>query len=189
MEVLTPPQTPQGELQYAPATRAAAAALANERLAPDLRSRDYAVRFGAAGGSSFARRITGAATQGARDELAQTRAYAVRVAQTPPDRRPPVAPARRRSAAGKRIDGPVLHPVNGGQGNGPVPDAPARSSRAPSSTILQLRRRQLADAQRRDPIPRDPPPPAWRERPADALGCTLTPKASREPDDEEGEPR
>jgi hypothetical protein len=107
MQVISPRE--QG--MPAPATRAAAAALANERLAPDLRSSAYRARIGATEGSAFARRITNAATQDARDELAQTRAHAVRVAQTPTERRAPIAPPRKRSVAGKQTErGIVMRP-------------------------------------------------------------------------------
>src|SRR5436853_1784933 len=63
-------------------TRASAAALANERLPQELRSRDYALRHGADRSSAFVRRIANAPTQDARDDLAKTRAHAVRMAQT-----------------------------------------------------------------------------------------------------------
>ncbi len=98
---------PREDGSPSPATRAAASALANERLEPGLRSHQYVARISAGRGSPFARRIAGAGARGARDELARSRAHAVRVAQTPPDQRAPAAPlrpARPPSAAGKRRD-------------------------------------------------------------------------------------
>ncbi len=157
-----------------PATRAAATALANERLEPGLRSSAYAARISAGTGSAFVRRVTGGPTQGARDELAQTRARAVRVAQMPPDQRAPVAPmrpARPRSIAGKRTgDGApqsrAPRPASTGQGAAPPQAAPARPSRVRSSTIQQLRTQQVRAARQGngsgDPIPRDTPRPTRR---------------------------
>jgi hypothetical protein len=118
------------------ATRAAAAALANERLAPELRSSAYRARIGAGQGSPFARRITGGPTESARNELAQTRAHTVRVAQTPPERRAPIAPPRKRSVVGK-----VTRPSEmrrSGQA-GPIG---ARPPRVRSTTIDHLRHAQ-----------------------------------------------
>jgi hypothetical protein len=143
---------------YAPATRTAAAALANERLESGLRSPVYAARISAGGGSAFARRIAGAGTQRARDELARTRAHAVRVAQIPPERRAPIAPPRRRSVAGARRDGLAsrpnpTRPATDGQGE------PARPARVRSSTITLLRQRQRQGG---DPIPADTPRPLRR---------------------------
>jgi hypothetical protein len=158
---------PREDGSPSPATRAAAAALANERLEPGLRSSAYAARISAGTGSAFARRVTGGPTQDARDELAQTRAHAVRVARIPPDQRAPVAPmrpARPRSAAGRRtMDGSprpqAARATNDGQGAAPPQAAPARPSRARSSTIQHLRAQQIRAAQHRnassDPIPRD----------------------------------
>jgi hypothetical protein len=153
---------PREDGSPAPATRAAAAALANERLAPELRSSAYRARSSASTGSAFARRIAGGPTGDARDELARTRAHAVRVAQTPPDQRAPVRPARPRSAAGRRLlDGASRD----SQGNPPAPAA-ARPSRARSSTIQHLRAQQIRIARQgnggADPIARDTPRPTRR---------------------------
>jgi hypothetical protein len=158
LQALTPPQTPQGDLHYAPATRTAAAALANERLDSDLRSPTYAARISTGGGSTFARRIAGAGTQAARDELAKTRAHAVRVAQMSPERRAPITPPRRRNAASQRKDGLAprpdpVRPATGGQG------ATARPARVRSSTIALLRQRQQQGG---DPIPPDTSRPVRR---------------------------
>ncbi|HEX9373231.1 MAG TPA: hypothetical protein VF897_19615, partial [Roseiflexaceae bacterium] len=66
--------TPGDDRQHAPATRAAAAALANERLPQNLRAAPYALRHGNDQASPFVKKIVGAGTQGARDELAHARA-------------------------------------------------------------------------------------------------------------------
>jgi hypothetical protein len=128
------------------ATRQAATALANERLAPGLRSTTYAARISAGSGSAFARRITGGPSQNARYELAQTRAHAVRVAQTPPDQRAPVAPvqrARRRSAMDRPTGAGALHPAASRSTNNGETDA------QPQSEPVRLRRRRglLANGQ------------------------------------------
>jgi hypothetical protein len=177
---------PREDGSPAPATRTAAAALANERLEPTLRSSAYAARLSAGSGSAFARRVTGGPTEGARNELAQTRAHAVRVAQTPRDLRAPVAPvrpARPRSMAGKRYEEGAPRPQAGratsnGQGNAPAMGAPARPSRARSSTIEHLRAQQIRAAQQGnssggDPIPHDTPRPAKRGDDADAGASSL----------------
>jgi hypothetical protein len=157
-----------------PTTRSAAAALANERLAPSLRSSAYAARISAGNGSVFAQRVTGGPTQAARNELAQTRAHAARVAQTPPEQRAPLAPvrpARPRSAAGRRTgDGsprpPVVRSSSHEQGNSTPQSAPAQPSRARSSTIQHLRAQQIRAAEQgngsSDPVPRDTPRPLRR---------------------------
>jgi len=89
--------TPKEEGSPALATRRAAAALANERLPQSLRSRDYALRHGtAASASTFVKKVSGAPTQDARDELARSRAVTVKAAQTPAERRAPIAGVRRR---------------------------------------------------------------------------------------------
>jgi hypothetical protein len=162
------------------ATRSAATALANERLEPALRSSAYAARISAGTGSAFARRITGGPSEGARNELAQTRAHAVRVAQTPPDQRAPVAAvrlARPRSAAGRRVgDGSPRsagsRPRRDEQGDVAPQAAPPRPSRACSSTIEHMRAQQIRLAQQGngssgDPIPRDTPRPIRRGDEAD----------------------
>jgi hypothetical protein len=142
--------TPLEGEQLPRATREAASALANERLPQELRSAPYAIRHGAAKGSAFVRRIAEGGTQGARDQLARARATGARMAATPADRRPPIARLRKRGTADRsRRDqasrGAVEHPE----------DRPAaRPSRAPSSTIARLRRRQI-DAARNLPLPRD----------------------------------
>jgi hypothetical protein len=127
--------TPSADQQLSRATRQAASALANERLPQELRSAPYAIRHGAAKGSAFVRRIADAGTDAARDELARARAAGARAAATPADRRPPLAPTRRRSTAGqiKRVDVRDDTP----------PGMDARQSRAPSSTIARLRQQQL----------------------------------------------
>lgn len=139
LQLLTP-----GEGQrHAPATRAGAAALANERLPQALRAAPYALRHGTDSASPFARRIASAPTQDARDELARSRAVAVQAAQTPADKRPPIVSARRRGepARYRRADTRRSDTV-------PVTDQPGeavRPSRARSQTIamLRARRRQL----------------------------------------------
>jgi hypothetical protein len=136
LQLLTP-----GEGQrHAPATRAAAAALANERLPQSLRSAPYALRHGADTGSPFVRRIAGAPTQDARDDLARSRAVAVQAAQTPADKRPPIVRAgsrgegrRYRRAATGRPQQSVLMSDQSGE--------PAPPSRARSQTIAMLRAR------------------------------------------------
>jgi hypothetical protein len=160
---------PREDGSPSPTTRAAAAALANERLAPALRSSAYAARASASAGSAFARRIAGGPTGEARDELAKTRAHAVKVAQTPRDQRAPVAPvrpARPRSAAGRRLVDGAPHPTTDGQVNPPAQMAQARPSRARSSTIQHLRAQQIRAARQgnggADPIARDTPRPTRR---------------------------
>jgi len=151
--------TPGEDRQYTPATRAAAAALANERLPQQLRSGRYALRHGADQTSPFVRGIVGASTQDARNELAHSRAVAVRAAQTPADARPPIAPARRRgnTQSYRRVE------KRRSEGTGPAPnqgDQPARPSRARSQTIAMLRaRRQAMGDSVQDPIPADTPRP------------------------------
>jgi hypothetical protein len=173
--------TPREDGSPSAATRSAAAALANERLEPALRSSAYAARISAGTGSAFARRITGGPTEGARNELARTRAHAVRVAQTSPDQRAPIAAvraARPRSAAGRRSgDGSPRSAVGRlprkEQGNtAPQAAAPARPARARSSTIEYMRAQQIRMAQQGngsggDPIPRDTPRPSRRGDEAD----------------------
>src|SRR5262249_15579564 len=90
------------------ATREAATALANERLPHHLRRAPYALRHGAAKRGAFTRRIADAPTQGAHDELARARAMGARMAATPAEQRPKVAPPRKRSTAGqaRRSDAP-----------------------------------------------------------------------------------
>lgn len=142
--------TPLEGQQLPRATREAATALANERLPQELRSTPYAMRHGAARGSALVRRIAQAGTQGARDELARARATGARMAATPVDRRPPIARLGKRGTADRsRRDqasrGEVEHSA----------DRPmARRSRAPSSTIARLRKRQI-DAARNLPLPSD----------------------------------
>jgi hypothetical protein len=139
--------TPGEGRSAAPATRAAAAALANERLPQILRAAPYALRHGADSASPFARRIAGAPTQDARDELARSRAVAVTAAQTPANVRPPIAPARRRNdgiryrrADMHRADQSIPAPDQAGEAT--------RPSRARSQTIAMLRaRRQQGDAE------------------------------------------
>lgn len=133
--------TPGEGQRHAPATRVAAAALANERLPQGLRAAPYALRHGAASASPFAQRIAGAPTQDARDELARSRAVAVQAAQTPPDRRPPISAqrghgqgTRYRRADTRRPDQTV--PAAG------QPGEAARPSRARSQTIAMLRARR-----------------------------------------------
>lgn len=117
-----------------PTTRAAAAALANERLPQALRSPAYALRFGTADASPFVRRVAGAPSQDARDELAQTRARTVTLAQTRAKLRPPLT-ARRPAAKGRVSSNPTP----------PTQDAlPAHPSRARSQTIALLRERRRA---------------------------------------------
>jgi hypothetical protein len=115
----------------------AAAALANERLPQTLRAAPYALRHDAASASPFARRIAGAPTQDARDELARSRAVAVQTAQTPADKRPPIVGQRRRG------EGARYRRAEAGSA-GPPGEA-ARPSRARTQTIamLRARRRQL----------------------------------------------
>jgi hypothetical protein len=139
--------TPGEDRQHAPATRAAAAALANERLPQGLRAAPYALRHGADSASPVVRRIAGAPTQDARDELARSRAVAVTAAQTPANVRPPIAPARRRNdgvryrrADMRRTDRLTAAPDQTGEA--------ARPSRARSQTIAMLRaRRRQGDAE------------------------------------------
>jgi hypothetical protein len=164
--------TPREEGAPALATRQAAAALANERLPISLRSRSYALRHGTAPAASpFIKRIAGAPTQGAQDELAQSRAVAVKTAQTPVGRRPPIAAQRRRSDAGKRKQAGVPRSTPDGassNGNGlghPGSSEPARPSRARSQTIAMLRaRKQTEPAGPHDPVPADTPRPGPRRR-------------------------
>jgi hypothetical protein len=158
---------PRDDGSPAPATRAAAAALANERLAPELRSSAYRARSSAGTGSAFARRIAGGPTSDARDELARTRAHAVRVAQTPPDQRAPVTPvrpARPRSAAGRRLVDGASRATSDSQGSPPT--QAARPSHARFSTIQHLRTQQIRAARlgngSGDPIGRDTPRPTRR---------------------------
>src|SRR5205085_8619248 len=148
-------------------TRASAAALANERLSQELRSRDYALRHGAARSSAFVKRIANAPTQDARDDLAKTRAHAVRMAQTPADRRPPVAPTRRRqSEAGKRKDAAPRPTTDGGASSSrSTENEPTRPSRARSETIAKLRAQRAQDSGPLDPAAPDTPRPARRRPP------------------------
>jgi hypothetical protein len=136
LQLLTP-----GEGQrHAPATRAAAAALANERLPQSLRAAPYALRHSADADSSFARRIAGAPTQDARDELARSRAVAVQTAQTPADKRPPIVGQRRRGEGARYRRAEAGRPGQPGEA--------ARPSRARSQTIAMLRaRRRQADTE------------------------------------------
>jgi hypothetical protein len=154
--------TPGEDRQYAPATRAAAAALANERLPQQLRSGRYALRHGADQASPFVRGIADASTQDARDELAHSRAVAVTAAQTPADARPPIAPARRRSNAGPYRRAEKRRSEGTRPANDHAAEA-ARPSRARSQTIAMLRaRRQTMDDSVYDPIPADTPRPQRR---------------------------
>jgi hypothetical protein len=160
---------PREDGSPSPATRAAAVALANERLEPALRSSAYAARSSAGAGSAFARRIASGPTSDARDELARTRAHAVRVARAPADQRAPVAavrPARPRSAAGRRSGDGAPRPTSDGQVNVPTQAAPARPLRVRSSTIQHLRAQQIRAARQgngsRDSIPRDTSRPTRR---------------------------
>lgn len=136
--------TPGEGQRHAPATRAAAAALANERLPQALRGAPYALRHGTDSGSPFVRRIAGAPTQEARDELARSRAVAVQTAQTPADKRPPIVPEGRRGGRAhyRRSDSRSEQPVVTADHSGEA----ARPSRARSQTIamLRARRRQAA---------------------------------------------
>ncbi len=139
--------TPGEGQRHAPATRAAAAAPANERLPQSLRASPYALRHGTDSGSPFVRRIAGAPTQDARDELARSRAVAVQTAQKPADKRPPIVGQRRRGAGTRyrraAMDRPDQTVVTTGERGDP-----ARSSRARSQTIAMLRaRRRQADAE------------------------------------------
>lgn len=133
--------------RHAPATRAAAAALANERLPQPLRAAPYALRHGPDTGSPFVRRIAGAPTQDARDELARSRAVAVQTAQTPVDKRPPIVPE------GRRGEGTRYRRANTRRSDQSVamtdqPGEAARPSRARSQTIALLRaRRRQADTE------------------------------------------
>ena len=136
--------TPEPGEQLPRATRQAAAALANERLPQELRSAPYAVRHGAARESAFVRRIADAGTQDARDELARARATGARIAALPADQRPPIAPPRRRSTAGRLRREQAVRRAGDGAADTPVPqtsdgteDPPSRS---PSSTMAHLRR-------------------------------------------------
>jgi hypothetical protein len=136
--------TPGEGLRHAPATRAAAAALANERLPQALRAAPYALRHSTDSASPFARRTAGAPTQDARDELARSRAVAVQTAQTPADKRPPIVGQRRRGEGARYRRAVAGRP---GQ-SGPAvrqPGEAVRPSRARSQTIamLRARRRQL----------------------------------------------
>ena len=133
--------TPGDDRQHAPATRVAAAALANERLPQNLRAAPYALRHSAGQVSPFVKKIAQSGTQAARDELAHARALAVKTAQTPAQARPPIAPARRRSDAGRpktaearRLDNDRATAHQAGEG--------ARPSRARSQTIAMLRARR-----------------------------------------------
>jgi len=142
--------TPLEGQQFPRATREAATALANERLPQQLRSTPYAMRHGAAKGSAFVQRIAQAGTQGGRDELARARATGARMAATPADKRPPIAPLRKRGTA----DRSRRDQASGGDVEHPADRSAARRSRAPSSTIARLRQRQI-DAARNPPLPRD----------------------------------
>ena len=139
--------TPGAGQQHAPATRTAAAALANERLPQPLRAAPYALRYGATSASPFVRRIAGAPTQDARNELARSRAVAVRVAQTPAERRPPLVPAGQRSE-GRRYRRAAAERPAQTRASTTQPDATASPSRARSQTIAMLRaRRRQADTE------------------------------------------
>jgi hypothetical protein len=119
------------------ATRAAAAALANDRLPQPLRSRDYALRYGAAGSTPFVQTLANTPTQDGRDELARSRAYTVQVAQTPPEQRAPIASARRRNDP-RRKQWTARPTPDSNAGS----DETASGSRAPSATIARLRARK-----------------------------------------------
>ncbi len=139
--------TPGAGQQHAAATRAAAAALANERLPQSLRAAPYALRHGADSASPFVRRIAGAPTQDARDELARSRAVAVSAAQTPAERRPPLVPAGQRGT-GRRYRRAAADRPEQTEAFTKQPSATARPSRARSQTIAMLRaRRRYADAE------------------------------------------
>lgn len=131
----------QGE-QTPRATRAAATALANERLPLELRSRPYATRHGAAMDSAFVQRIAEAGTQPARDELARARATGARMAATPANQRPPIA--RLKHGSTERLKG-----AERSGSEQPAARQNARPSRAPSSTIAKVRQRQLDAARKR----------------------------------------
>jgi hypothetical protein len=133
--------TPGEGHRHAPATRAAAAALANERLPQSLRTAPYALRHGTDTGSPFVRRIAGAPTQDARDELARSRAVAVKTAQTPADKRPPIVPAGRRGE-GTRYRRSGTHRSDQREPGTNEPGEAARPSRARSQTIAMLRARR-----------------------------------------------
>jgi hypothetical protein len=135
--------TPADGQQIPRATRQAAAALANERLPQELRAAPYALRHGAANRSAFVRRITDAGTHEARGELARARATGARMAATPTDQRPPIAPPRKRSTAGVPRSQQALTPET------------SRPSRAPSSTIARLRKQQIDAARNLPRIRRD----------------------------------
>jgi hypothetical protein len=150
--------TPAEGQQIPRVTRQAAAALANERLPQELRSAPYAVRHGSMGRSAFVRRVTDAGTQPARDQLAQARATGARIAALPATQRPPIAPARKRSAAGAPRRDRV--PREGGDSGGATEQSAqdghaTRPSRAPSSTIARLRRQQIDAARNLPRIQRD----------------------------------
>ena len=109
----------------------------------------------------------------ARDELARSRAVTVKAAQTPPERRPPIAAVRRRSEVGQRKQGaPPRSAADGAPSNmngrsERSNGEPARPSRARSSTIAALRARQQLEGNGNvhDPIPSDTPRPLRRRRP------------------------
>ena len=141
------------------ATRAAAAALANERLPQELRSRDYALRERApAQGSPLIRRVMRAPTDGARQELAQAGAAAVQAAQTPAARRPSIDPARRkrgvRQTSGARSTQPTQDDASAqGQAHGRADDDAPPPSRVRSETIARLRARRRAEHHGQDDRP------------------------------------
>jgi hypothetical protein len=134
--------TPAEGQQLPHATRQAAAALANERLPQELRSAPYQVRHSAAKQSAFIRRVTDSGTHEAQTELERARATGARMAATPADQRPPIAPARKRSTAG------VPRPQQESS------QETSRPSRAPSSTIARLRQKQIDAARNLPRIPR-----------------------------------
>jgi hypothetical protein len=185
---------PREDGSPAPAARAAASTLANERLEPGLRSHRHAARISAGRGSLFARRIAGGPTDGARDELARTRAHAVRVAQTPADQRAPSAPmrpARPGSAAGKRRDTRISRPGLSSptmQTSVEQSGEPARPSRARSSTIALLRQRRQPGG---DPLSPNMPRPtqpgdgAERGRQAGAQALLRAPRRRVRPETDE----
>jgi hypothetical protein len=149
--------SPLGDGRPSRASRVAAAALTNERLPQELRSRDYALRQGASGTTPFVRKLANTGTQDAHDELARSRAHAVRLAQTPPDQRPPVeAPPRQGRDGSRRKKGAPRLSRDSDAVSGKL----ARRSRAPSETIEQLRARRKAErGGQHDPIPSDTPRP------------------------------
>jgi hypothetical protein len=133
--------TPGEDQRHAPATRAAAAALANERLPQALRAAPYALRHGTASASPFVRRTAGAPTQDARDELARSRAVAVKTAQTTADRRPPIVPAGRRGESTRYRRANTRRSDQTARATEQLGEA-ARPSRARSQTIAMLRARR-----------------------------------------------